>query len=271
MRQLILFFVFGVLCLGNLFSAKPIIPPGTVKINDSLFVDRTEICNVDYREFLYWTKQKFGVESIEYTSIIPDSSVWSDATAYTEPYAQLYFRHPAYSNYPLVGVTYEQALKYCEWRTDRVNEMLFVRINKLNIDTLKTAIEIPVYVKYRLPTKSEWESIAALPFSKKTIKKFSKKKMQGIIRYNLIYGKGDADVLSDMSDITATVESYWPNELGVYNIIGNVAEMTSQKGLAKGGSWKHTQEEVAIDVDFEYDSPQNWLGFRCVCDVLVKL
>ena len=54
------------------------------------------------------------------------------------------------------------------------------------------------------------------------------------------------------------------NELGVYNLKGNVAEMILEKGVAKGGSWVHTNEETTIEKDFKYTKPQSWLGFRCV-------
>ncbi|PLX07454.1 MAG: hypothetical protein C0596_10995 [Marinilabiliales bacterium] len=271
MKRILFSLFLGIIISASLFSAKPIVPPGTVKVNDSLFIDKTEVRNIDYREFLYWTKEKYGIDSKEYISILPDTAVWSDDLAYNEPMAKLYFRHPAYSEYPLVGVSYDQAVMYCEWRSDRVNEMLFIKINKLNIDTLKTATDIPKYVNYRLPSVEEWEAIAQLPYSKRTQKKFRKKKMQGVKKYNLISRDTIISMSSDMSDITAPAESYWPNKLGVYNIIGNVAEMTSQKELAKGGSWKHEPEEVTVESNFEYDKPHAWLGFRCICDVLIEI
>ena len=78
---------------------------------------------------------------------------------------------------------------------------------------------------------------------------------------------GVAGALNDNADITAPILAYWPNKLGIYNLIGNVAEMTSIKGIAKGGSWKHTEDEISVDKDFEYTESTSWLGFRCVFEV----
>jgi formylglycine-generating enzyme required for sulfatase activity len=58
--------------------------------------------------------------------LLPDTTVWRDEMAYNEPYTEYYFRHPAYSFYPVVGVSWDQAMAYCQWRTDRVNEQILV-------------------------------------------------------------------------------------------------------------------------------------------------
>jgi formylglycine-generating enzyme required for sulfatase activity len=68
------------------------------------------------------------------------------------------------------------------------------------------------------------------------------------------------------ADITSPVKSYFPNKIGVYNLIGNVAEMISEEGIAKGGSWINKPEEVSVTEDFHYTKPSDWLGFRCVCE-----
>jgi hypothetical protein len=59
-------------------------------------------------------------------ALLPDTTVWRDEMAYNEPYERFYFRHPAYSFYPVVGVSWEQASAYCQWRTDRVNEQILI-------------------------------------------------------------------------------------------------------------------------------------------------
>ncbi|MDD4150014.1 MAG: SUMF1/EgtB/PvdO family nonheme iron enzyme [Bacteroidales bacterium] len=266
-RIFLLLFVSGVI-MPNLFSAKPIIPPGTVKINDSLYIDKTEVQNIDYIEFVYWTQKEYGLDSEEYSSILPDTLVWK--VQYNEPMIQLYFRHPAYQKHPVVGVSFEQANRYCQWRTDRVNEMLYLKINKLPFGALQNKIQVPTYVVYRLPSIEEWESVAELPFSKRMTEKFERKKYRNTHRYNLNVSN-EIGMPDDMASITASVESYWPNELGVFNMIGNLAEMTSEKGIAKGGSWKHKPDEVNIQKSFDYESAGDWIGFRCICDVNTKL
>lgn len=265
MKKTTLFiFVFIAFLQTQGFSAKEILPPGCVKVNDSLFVDATEIRNVDYAEFVYYNLYKLGAESEEYLSSLPDTSVWD--SGFSQPLSMLYYQHPAYTNYPVVGISYEQAIAYCEWRSDRVNEMLYLKENKIPYSEVDRVKDIPQVFHYRLPTEKEWEQIAAISYSGKTLKKLSSKKNKDLSRYNFVNGRGDITQMSDNAEITAQVFSYWPNALGVYNLLGNVAEMTIEKGLAKGGSWIHKSEEVQVETDFSYEKPENWIGFRCVCE-----
>jgi len=93
----------------------------------SFYMDENEVSNVDYREYLYWTRRVFGEVYPEvYVKALPDTLVWRKPLAYNEPYVDYYFRHPAYNNYPVVGISWLQADNYCTWRTDRVNEQILV-------------------------------------------------------------------------------------------------------------------------------------------------
>ncbi|MDO9154516.1 MAG: SUMF1/EgtB/PvdO family nonheme iron enzyme, partial [Paludibacter sp.] len=91
------------------------------------FMDQYEIRNVDWREYTNWLKvvfQKTAPNLVEQAQ--PNVTVWREELAYNEPYLQNYLSHPAFDQYPIVGVTWEQAMDYCAWRTDRVNEMALV-------------------------------------------------------------------------------------------------------------------------------------------------
>lgn len=100
----------------------------------SFYMDETEVRNVDYREYLYWVSRVFVDFPEVYRRTLPDTLVWRSKLAWYEEHVELYLRHPAYNNYPVVGVNWLQARDYCAWRTDRVNELILIREGLLDWD-----------------------------------------------------------------------------------------------------------------------------------------
>lgn len=265
-RQL---FLLSLLCIFFLisFELQSKNPPGTAPISDNLYYDVSEIRNIDYREYLFWLGKHFGKDSREYLSALPDTTVWQSENNYYDPLIELYLRHPAYNNYPVVGVSYQQAVDYCNWRSDRVNEIKYFRKNNLKYDESKLPENIPVYLKYRLPTREEWELVSAADYSRKTSREMNRRRNHNNSRYNF------ADQLIECQTnkyhnihLTVPVRSFWSNVYGIYDIFGNVAEMIAEEGVAKGGSWYHKLSEIDPEEDFSYHKPEKWLGFRCVCE-----
>jgi len=245
----------------------------------SFFMDETEVRNVDYREYLNWLSRVFVKYPQVFQKALPDTLSWRRRLAYNEPYVEYYFRHPAYHNYPVVGVSWLQATDYCAWRTDRVNEKLLidagilemypgqenednfntdaylagqyesgVRQNLPTLDggerhaTMEDGILLP---KYRLPQEAEWEYAALglignstgsperiynrkiFPWNGHYVRNDTKQN-RGQFRGNFQRGRGDmmgvAGALNDNASIPAPVDSYWPNDYGLYCMAGNVNE-----------------------------------------------
>lgn len=94
----------------------------------SFYMDETEVTNSMYLEYLNWLKKVFPPTEVNYKNIYegasPDTLVWRDRLGYNETMTNNYLRHPSYSNYPVVGVNWIQAVEFSKWRTERVNEAL---------------------------------------------------------------------------------------------------------------------------------------------------
>ena len=100
--------------------------PRRVSLN-SYYMDESEVSNVNYREYLNWLQKIYVDYPNVYLNALPDTLVWLAPFTYNEPFAYSYFRHPAFANYPVVGVSWYQAIEYCKWRTDRVNEHILLK------------------------------------------------------------------------------------------------------------------------------------------------
>ena len=94
----------------------------------SFYMDETEVTNQFWLEYLWWLQRIYGSSYPEIVErALPDTASWRNKLAYNEPMVNYYLRHPAYRDYPVVGVSWLQANDFCKWRSDRVNEGILIR------------------------------------------------------------------------------------------------------------------------------------------------
>ncbi len=98
----------------------------------SFYMDETEVSNQNWKLYVNWLANTYVSYPQVIRDALPDSTVWREELAYNEPLVETYYRHPSYNDYPVVGVSWLQAQRYCEWRTDRVNEMILIERGILN-------------------------------------------------------------------------------------------------------------------------------------------
>ncbi|WP_162428012.1 formylglycine-generating enzyme family protein [Pontibacter pudoricolor] len=279
--------------------------PGGLFISPlQLFFDETEVANIHWQEFLSYIKRDSSAAF--YQSILPDSTViqlnerdyyrfeslgtiiiGTDTIDQTIEPISSYLHHPEYLFYPVVGVSYEQAVAYCQWRSKVVTE-------QYNADPRN---EQKIKITYRLPTEQEWEVIAAagvdkdkFPWSRATgatVKYKVNPEAAEFIARKIIDPKPVAQIKQDLKETEvhdlpinvkrpvpyflqfrtpAYVYGGIPNDYGAYHVLGNVAEMVAEKGIAKGGSWKDKLSDSEITDRQLYTDPSDKVGFRCVCE-----
>jgi sulfatase modifying factor 1 len=241
------------------------------------------VTNIDGEKIEIKDRSNFMIRDI--INVYPDTLCWiADFTySFNEPMTTRYFWHPAYDNYPVVGVTWKQASAFCIWRSNLLN------------NALASAGQPPVH-EYRLPLESEWEYAArgGLEHSMYPWGGYYTRNKEGCFLANFKPMRGN--YIDDGGSVTLSVGTYQPNEYGLYDMAGNVAEWTSnaydesayifthdlnpnykynalpddppvlKRKVIRGGSWKDIGYFLQCGArTFEYqDTAKSYVGFRCV-------
>lgn len=224
-------------------------------------------------------------------NVYPDTLAWVHDFTYSfnEPMTNNYFWHPAYDDYPVVGISWKQARAFCVWRT-------------IYMDTYLQSIGHSIVNDWRLPTEAEWEygargglDLSPYPWGGPYIRN-----ARGCFLGNFKPMRGS--YIDDGGFHTVHIFSYSPNEWGFYNMAGNAAEWTSnafeeaaydfahdlnpdyvyeptedekyqsvrQRKVIRGGSWKDVGFYLQTSSrSYEYqDTAKSYIGFRCVMTYL---
>lgn len=225
----------------------------------------------------------------EEKAIYPDTLVWirDFSYSYNEPFSRRYFTHPAFDDYPVVGVDWDQANAFSAWRTRLWNDY-------------KKSVKQPMMDDFRLPTEHEWEYAARggreqspYPWGGPYLRN-----SKGCLLANFKPGRGNYP--EDGGLYTVKTDAYWPNDYGLYNMSGNVAEWTStafyensysfmhdlnpdirydasqsepntmKRKVIRGGSWKDIGYFLQTGTrhwEYEFEA-KSYIGFRCVSSYL---
>jgi gliding motility-associated lipoprotein GldK len=262
---------------------------GRKELDADKLVYRSEV--FDYKEAS--RRENAGKPRSQYlikkdVKVYPDTLVWvrDFSYSYNEPMSKRYFSHPSFDNYPVVGVNWKQATAFCEWRTNYLNSFLESKKRMSESD-------------FRLPTEAEWEyaarggrSQAPFPWGG-----YYLRNKKGCLLANFKPGRGNYP--EDGGFYTVRADAYWPNDFGLYNMAGNVAEWTSslyyegaynfshdmnpdirwnakdsdpprmKRKVIRGGSWKDVGYFLQTGArQYEYqDTAKSYIGFRCVIDL----
>lgn len=250
----------------------------------AFFMDDTEITNNEYRQF---TEELTGAEAeiptgYSVADLLPDTTVWVNDFVHHmgDPLVTYYWSHPAFDDYPVVGVDWEAAKYFCDWRTRHLNDY-------------RQEYGQPVMPNFRLPSEAEWEyaarggrDMAKYPWGNPYIRN-----ARGCLLANFKPGRGN--YYDDGFAYTAEVATFFANDFGLYDMAGNAAEWCEDAynpssvplvwdlnptyfdenvdyKVVRGGSWKDIAYFLETGTkSYEHkDTARSSVGFRCAMTYL---
>ena len=254
------------------------LPPNCLALNDTLLCDRTEISNIDWKEYVQYNKRVFGEESKEYMDAYLDTSGYImnvDSLGRYESKVPKFAYYLAfeYDEYPVVGISLDQAKKFSQWRSDRVFEMYLIESglrklesmpNKKNHftiekylkskDAIKNIAKVTHYPQYFIPSMKDWDVVKA---------KIREKE----IAIGQVNSREKPIVHQINNDIPMVQvrDARNPQADVLYGILGNVAEMLNDPTMTIGGSYEDTLPSILEMKISTVDASTQGIGFRNFC------
>lgn len=280
--------------------------PERIVTVSNFYMAETEVTNSEYRQFLvatvfdaeaqkaFYKAEKMASkgkaedynrlmaqmeERAKSQGIFPNTQCWTQdfKQSYNEPLASYYWSHPAFDEYPVVGVSWSQAKAYCEWLTEYTNAALAKKGK-------------PALPEFRLPTEMEWEYAAhgeATEGQHNYFYPWGAFEMAGTHGFGANIKTAPMNYHGDGYEYTAPVKTFKPNGFGLYQMSGNVSEWTEDafvvndessadlaprilpenyelKRVVKGGSWADYcyAAQIGSRTGFKPDQGTTRVGFR---------
>ena len=259
------------------------IPSGNIALHEqnksiaAFMMLNHEVTNAEYRLFIQEAYLDKG-DVAGAKAMMPDTMAWIDTNyfkGFTKPFANLYYSHPAYDNYPVVNVSKENAERYCAW----LDKKIAAEFPELEINNI------------RLPTQAEWTYAAkgglksspypwGGPYTRNAKGQYLAN-FYVIGEHNIAKGANGNPIVVDKEKYRVGLDelngdyfslcntkSYVPNGFGLYNMAGNAAEMIAEKDIAMGGHWMSFGNDIQVTSQIEFLKGNPFVGFRPVYSYL---
>jgi len=263
------------------------VPPNVIYIRDNFYCGQTEISNINYREYVYWMGKIYGKNSLKYLSSLPDTYIWNEFPHCFLNLSEQYFVYPKYDDYPVVGISQQQAKEYCKWLSDRYFESFLIQegIISMNPNQSKDSFfsiksylsgtyhnmipskDIKYYPSFRLPNLTERSDI--LTFSKQcALKNSSRNKSYSIKKHKWTPNDIQSDItpcyINEIPFVVISKKIKYRNKNALFNLRGNVGEWLNENNLSCGGGWVDKREIILKEDTTTVIYPNAWTGFRVV-------